>query len=655
MDPMRPSPLAICIAAILSALLGPVSATAQTGGDLQIVWEVKSRFRLFRAESDFLRHVASAGHGVLAAEQRLANETGGRGWARLTVNALCVDAAGRLAEPCERDGVKESYLAPADHPIGIRIAGTLPPAAVCTLNLDNGDGAPHRVQNACAQEVEARVPYGRPTIASVEVATPDGEVRTATTEILVRDLLIAGIGDSIAAGEGNPDRPITLSDEGFCFRQFVSGSGSDYFRPSRAGFKGERACDAGRSSMPGSAEWTRLGAHWMNQACHRSLYSYQVRAALALAVEHRHVAVTFVPLACTGATIESGLLGGQRARELRCGTTACPGTMPAQIAQLREVIAAAKRRDPTRGLDLVLLTVGANDIYFSGLVADVILESTAERVLFGRSGVIASVADADAVLERKLPRDFAKLRASLKPLVGNLSRVVYVSYGHPALAADGSPCNTGRDGFDIHPGFGIDAARLQRVANFVRERFLPRLKALATCSGGALCNDSTETMTFVDSHQPAFAGRGLCARASTDPEFDRECFKPDGTSFTEDLARSATEPLACGRSVKEFRPYATRARWIRTANDSYFAAMTYPEGISSALQPSDIHDATWGVLSAVYGGAVHPTAEGHAVMAEAALADMRRVLKLVRRGEPIFATPLPALDLGKPSTMIRSD
>ena len=47
----------------------------------------------------------------------------------------------------------------------------------------------------------------------------------------------------------------------------------------------------------------------MSQACHRSLYSYQLRTALALAVENPHVAVTFLPLACTGATIESGLLG----------------------------------------------------------------------------------------------------------------------------------------------------------------------------------------------------------------------------------------------------------------------------------------------------------------------------------------------------------
>ena len=33
----------------------------------------------------------------------------------------------------------------------------------------------------------------------------------------------------------------------------------------------------------------------------------------------------------------------------------------------------------------------------------------------------------------------------------------------------------------------------------------------------------------------------------------------------------------------------------------------------------DLHDAIWGIFAAVYGGAIHPTAEGHAAMADAAL------------------------------------
>ena len=147
--------------------------------------------------------------------------------------------------------------------------------------------------------------------------------------------------------------------------------------------------------------------------------------------------------------------------------------------------------------------------------------------------------------------------------------------------------------------------------------------------GGADCaNPATDRFTFVDAHQQAFAGRGVCARSEQDPEFDRACFIADGKSFAASPVEGATEPLTCGQPVAEFRAYAPRARWIRTANDSYFVAMTYPEGLPLTQQPSDIHDATWGVISAVYGGAVHPTAEGHAAMADAALAASRAVLGL---------------------------
>ena len=77
---------------------------------------------------------------------------------------------------------------------------------------------------------------------------------------------------------------------------------------------------------------------------------------------------------------------------------------------------------------------------------------------------------------------------------------------------------------------------------------------------------------------------------------------------------------------------------MRTANDSYFTAMTYPQGLSGVLQPASIHDAIWGVLSAVYGGAIHPTAEGHAAMADAALPAMREVLGIGGRSRRCAAS-----------------
>jgi lysophospholipase L1-like esterase len=431
----------------------------------------------------------------------------------------------------------------------------------------------------------------------------------------------------------------------FCFRRF--GSGTQYFRPSRAGFVGDHSCENGPTSDSAARDWARHGARWMSPACHRSLYSYQLRTALALAVEQRHIAVTFLPLACTGAAIDAGMFGSQQSDDCPAvlGIDSCPGSSPAQLSELKDLMAAARRVQPQRTLDLVLLTVGANDVSFASVVANVIVDATTERLILGRGGGIVSVQDAQRALERRLPDEFAQLRTALKPFVdGNLSRVVYVSYANPAMQAPGKPCPGGRDGLDIHPAFGADAERLRAAADFVDQKFLPALKALATCDGAQICRDPLkDRMTFVDSHQAEFEKHGMCVHAPDDPAFDRDCFSASGKSFVSNLVTAAEEPLACSYSASDYQPYAPRGRWIRTANDSYFTAMTYPEGIPATLKPTDIHDALWGVVSAVYGGAVHPTAEGYAAMADAALPAVRGVLGLP---EPpaVSATPLPPLD-----------
>ncbi len=623
----------------------PPAVAAQPATGVVITWEVKNRFRLFRDERDFRRHVdAEIGRSALAAEQDLAEATQGRGWARDMVVRLCLDAIGQVTEICTRDGVQENYLAPADHPVEVRATGEIATGASCSWSFaDDADARPRVIAAACSAPVTFRPRAGRTTTAIVDISLPGEPVRRATEEIAVRDLLIAGLGDSVASGDGNPDRPVTLSDEGFCFRRFDAASQTEYFRPGRVGFKGDRACDSG-SSPNDRDNWALLSARWMGGACHRSLYGHQLRAALALAVESPHLAVTFLPLACTGATIDVGLLKGQRSRELMCGSVPCPRNAPAQVTQLRDLLARAQRIQPGRSLDLVFLTIGANDISFPGLVADIIIDSPGERRVFSSAGIISTVETSRAILEKKLPGDFARLRAALRPLVDDaFERIVYVSYGNPALGPGGTPCPGGRGGFDINPTFSIAPDRLARASRFVQNRFLPALKDIASCKTTGACAAPSESMTFVDAHQAQFAEHGFCALADTDPPFDRECFLADGTSFDDSLVDGATQPLACGAAVSEFRAYATRARWIRTANDSYFAAMTFPEGVSAAIQPSNLHDATWGILSAVYGGAIHPTAEGHAAMADAALEGARRALHLPPPSPPVESQPLPPL------------
>src|SRR5579862_1772703 len=132
--------LVFSLAALVLAAWSAPLARAQSGATgPHIEWEVKNRFRLFRSEADFQRHVAAdRGDGLLAAEDRLERESDGRGWARDTVERLCVDRAGKLLETCDRDGTVEDYLVPRDHRIGLVLAGSVPPNSGCAWTFDEG-------------------------------------------------------------------------------------------------------------------------------------------------------------------------------------------------------------------------------------------------------------------------------------------------------------------------------------------------------------------------------------------------------------------------------------------------------------------------------------------------------------------------------------
>ena len=188
---------------------------------VQISWEVRNRFRLFREERDFLLHTESArGRSILASEQALELQSDGRGWARNTVNRLCIDLAGRVSEPCTRDNVKESYLTPTEHPVTVRLTGPFRSAPPVPGRSTMATARGNPLSIAPSRSISGRAMAAPPT-ATVDVSSGSEAPQRVTTEITVRDIFIAGLGDSIASGEGNPDRPIALSDEGFCFRSYL--------------------------------------------------------------------------------------------------------------------------------------------------------------------------------------------------------------------------------------------------------------------------------------------------------------------------------------------------------------------------------------------------------------------------------------------------
>src|SRR3954451_12827728 len=145
-----------------------------------------------------------------------------------------------------------------------------------------------------------------------------GQVRTGAT---LKDFLIVSMGDSLASGEGNPD---------------VRG---DYD-------------PVGPDQLAG----------WKDQRCHRSALSGPALAARAIEKADPHSSVTFISVACSGAKIPHL---SHRTYE---GIVEQPGfRFPPQVTQVANLVGPDSPQGGRR-ISAILLTAGANDLYFSGVI-----------------------------------------------------------------------------------------------------------------------------------------------------------------------------------------------------------------------------------------------------------------------------------------------
>ena len=635
-------PRNVAVLACLLTILAPSTALPQPAA-IQIDWEVANRFRLFADQKEFDRHVEAmkgdASQSILRSEQILVEKFGGRGWADKMLGPLCFDSfRGLIAYTCVRDGVAENYLNPPS--IRIKLTAKVPADfqdAVCDWTIGPINTARIVTGQRCTDPVnDARASTYRPTPITVVARNRAGATSQSHIDVQVRDYLIVGMGDSIASGEGNPTQPVRLENRGFCFQRGPFWNRVRFSLPNRAGFDDFRACDNAPDTPETRERWDAKAANWLYNACHRSLYSYQMRTALALAVQNPKISVTFLPLGCTGAEIGEGVLESIKPRERTTKDgIRHPKDVEAQMSVLRDnYLKAITRNGRRRPVDLLLLTIGANDIGFSGLVANIIVAENPERSTLKLAGIIVTPEEAAENL-KDLRDDFRTLRRQLLPIMGGrLDRVLFTSYGNPGKSENGSPCGQSLVGFDAHPAFRVNDEILQSTIKFVDEKFLPTLKNYVTCGpNGGCARPERDAMKYVDGHSAAFSTHGFCAKSADDPDFDRKCFK-NGDSFSEVTdGNGDPPPLTCQEfEPGRYEPYAKRARWIRTPNDSYFSAMTYPWKPGLGADPSNLHDSAWGLTSVVYGGAIHPTAEGHAAMADAALPTARQILGLPQRG-----------------------
>lgn len=654
------------IAVLLSVLAQPAGAQTLTTSQFRIEWQVTNRFRLFEDPSFFRQHENAWRQYLLHVDQQgmasdardsfvartsvigsehvlndryiafsniLRENFDWRGWAAKGHDGLCYDSKKRTHSAC---GGIDAYVTPQSHAIEMWLSGqNVPATAVCEWRI----GGQLVAQTSCADRVSGEgvaLPYPAGAEISVNVV---GEA-PIITEARVKDLLIAGLGDSFASGEGNPNRPVAFSET----RRFRN------FYPLR------RQNDAG-----GNAQWT-------DELCHRSLYGQQLRAALQIAIENPQSSVTFLDYSCSGASIELGILGPQTyvervASNERSAQLAAPmiagGAKDSQLYRLMHELCREapemKRGLPTcpgnnfrRSLDFVFLSVGGNDIGFSNIVAWASLRDSASAAIASFFGATVSAKEFAQRMRDVLPDAYAELASALERTVPvtsagdgvfDPSRVVLTAYPDLVTNEAGELCEAspeegdGEDRYAANQSLDMFSswltARPDRLAK-VREQFsqlYTRMRDLAGDHGWTYAG-----RIYADK---MFEGHGFCAQSIkriTDPaeQLMIPCF---GTADRDTQTCQASFSGKEGTwrpydPATQNYPYALRQRWVRTFNDAY---MVINQKVRDRFGKLD-EKASAAVFSETT-GALHPSAEGHAAMADSLMLTLRPILYEMLYGE----------------------
>ena len=607
------------------------------------------------------------------------------GWAAQTVGETCYESNGRprrYSALCERryswGTAREDYVLPEAHTVAIRIApqqlgGT---NGECTWSWQarKAGSKTESKRMACADKLTiARVPYALDRTqsgVSVTVKLPDGR-ELAEPEVVVEDLFIVALGDSFASGESNPDRPVQFSAgremvyEPSLLRAGLASkaparratpnyglaAGDDRYNPKvlPRRFMDDEAAERfyGLGSPEFLAAFEKASARWLSRDCHRSQYGYPFRVAIELALEDRHRAVTLASFTCSGAEVTEGLFLDMPARE---GASEVPGgKVRAQLDQLSDLICRGPRSQsasyalPTyahgstrisaqriaktwcppqsrkRAIDVVLMSIGGNDVGFSALAAYSLTENMGD--LAPIAGLIGSSSRfgpqvARAYLE-VLDERMKALKEALRDGFGVAPpRVVQTSYEPIQFDETGMLCGAQPTlGMDVHPGLKISRQRLQETGDFLRD-FLGRLECITGGKNRTGCAANLATgagtgFTLVTDHIPEFSRRGLCAR---DPKH----------ALADDVAMRVPRKPMNGDAFRPYSPaatlpYAHRWRLFRTPNDAFLTANTHRDGtpVFDILQPA---------YAGLYSGAIHPTAEAHAIVADHVLRHVRAIV-----------------------------
>lgn len=225
----------------------------------------------------------------------------------------------------------------------------------------------------CTVEVDVRT-LGKHHITASSSGSPQFE-----TDMVARDFLIVGLGDSVASGEGNPD--------------------------------------------VGAAAG---GPLWQEPRCDRSAKSFEAQAALMVEQNDEQTSVSFVHVACSGAAIRTGVTGPY------WGISPGDASMPlaSQIGSLPKLVRG-------RAIDAVIVSIGANDLGFGDVLVFCVKWTSCPVKTYEGGKPLQQV-----IAERltRLPALYAELAQRLQPVVP-ANRVYINLYPDELHDASGNLCD----------------------------------------------------------------------------------------------------------------------------------------------------------------------------------------------------------------------
>lgn len=626
----------------ISLSIGSIPAIAQPAHQVQdlsqeqagIKWALVNPFRLFQSPdiTNFHKVVfqnlspSERINPILSAERRLSQHLP-RGWANELLNKTCWSRKKGTYLNCA--GKIQNYLHPKSHGVWAKLDGVSLNdlfGLTCSWTFKKNGRKRRRdlkqQTSQCDKQVKITVPY--PYGGTLTLKVSDG--RTFTKNIKVKDIFIVGIGDSFASGEGNPDVPVKLSNE----RHVIYGGKEEgYF--SKRGYPTR----TGNWQEVGDTAFMQEKAKWMGQSCHRSLYSHQLRASLQLAIDNPQRAITFVGYACAGAEITHGLFLRFKGNEwspappkrgqlsavaqAQCGHRNATQThyarafgIDGRLQILNDLPVLKCDRKRARKIDLLMVSIGGNDVKFSSLVANVVVKDVNYlKLVGGWMGHILSASQAR--------QNFGELQLRYKALNRALHNVLHIpwkeadrilltAYPNMSFRDEGrNVCDDGSLGMSVAPIFSLSSFKARQAEHFA-DQLNGMMRTVA----------KNYKWTFVEGHRPAFLRHGLCASKETEGENINESLK---LPFWEKNQWLPYNPA-------DYKPYASRKRWFRTPNDAYLTGHLHLSGtvIRNIFKIKGLNRLQV-LIAGTYSGAFHPTAEGQAVIADSLARASDQVLK----------------------------